>query len=384
MKFALLGIDDELLALARRLHDLAKHEITIYCEPGSHIAELRALAPQAQHCEQWETLLLQNQFDALIVGRACESVDIRADQLRKLTQAGVPLVVMHPAGEYIVGYELEMIRTDLRGVIVPYFAGISHPVFSELAKLIVSSDTPPNLGAIEQIVIVRRMAQRTSESVLAQLARDAVIVRQLLGNVRKVSASGALDGKTTPVNLAVQMTGEQGILARWSVEPAGQSVGATLSLIGERGSAVLQMPEANKWELSYGEQPTTLADDSSSEIERLVSAAAGEATTIPTWLDACRAAEIAGTIPRCLARGKTIDLYNEEHTEDGAFKGIMAVGGCLIILLGTLALIFVAIVEGLQLPLHNFLLWRIWPLYLLVPILIFLFLQVLGLLARKK
>ncbi|HEX5103277.1 MAG TPA: hypothetical protein VFV87_05675, partial [Pirellulaceae bacterium] len=101
------------------------------------------------------------------------------------------------------------------------------------------------------------------------------------------------------------------------------------------------------------------------------------------WLDACRDQEAAEAIDRSLARGRTIELFNEEHTEEESFKGVMAVGGCLL-LLGALGVVLLAtIVEGLQLPLRDWAAWQYWPVYLLAPIVVFLLLQVLQVAIRK-
>jgi hypothetical protein len=47
-------------------------------------------------------------------------------------------------------------------------------------------------------------------------------------------------------------------------------------------------------------------------------------------------------------------------------------------------LLVVSLVEGLQLPLRNAREWKLWPVYLLVPVGGFLLLQLLGLVVRQR
>src|SRR4029077_4312375 len=89
------------------------------------------------------------------------------------------------------------------------------------------------------------------------------------------------------------------------------------------------------------------------------------------WLAACRDQEAAEAVDRSLLRGRTIELFNESHSEEQSFKGVMAMGGCLLLVAALAVLFFVVLVESLQLPVHEFLIWRLWPVYLLVPIVVF-------------
>jgi hypothetical protein len=117
-------------------------------------------------------------------------------------------------------------------------------------------------------------------------------------------------------------------------------------------------------------------------LETFACAFRGEAVS-PIWQDACRDVEIAATVERSLARGRTIELYDEEISEEATFKGMMAVGGCGVLLLGLLGLIVAATLDGLQLSFRHHLLWRLWPVYLLFPIVVFLGLQLLKLVFEK-
>jgi hypothetical protein len=61
----------------------------------------------------------------------------------------------------------------------------------------------------------------------------------------------------------------------------------------------------------------------------------------------------------------------------------MAVGGCLLLMMA-LGVVFVAtVVEGLRLPMRDWLVWKYWPIYLLVPVVVFLLLQFLQLAIKR-
>jgi len=311
------------------------------------------------------------------------------------------MLVVCPACEAIVGFEIEMIRRDSRGIIVPYIPGEQQPVLAELARWLAAPEHSP-IGPLEQVHLEREQSDRGRAAVLVQFARDAALLRRLIGTIRSVSASGPPPKvgrdplgprpKELPAlaNLSVSLSGERETSVRWSIgPPAGPEMGR-LIVIGERGRATLLMPRGGEWSLDLGRGRAGghLADEAFSDaqaaIGELWEAIAGRAADEDAWLAACRDQEAAEAIDRSLARGRTIELFNEEHTEEESFKGIMAMGGCLL-LVGALGVVFLAtIVEGLRLPLRDWAVWRYWPIYLLVPIAAFLMLQLLQLVVKKE
>lgn len=384
MNFALLDIDEDVLHLAQAITQDPVHRITSCVNAGVFAETLRPLAPQTTESAHWESLLLENVVDCVIVGRS-DHVDLRADKIKKLVQAKVPLIVVHPACEAIVGYEIEMIRRDVGSIVVPYYPGVASRTNRALAATIADGES----GQVEQLTFERRMVSRQKSQVLAQLARDAAIVREIVGPIKSIGGIGSLDDRSGAVSLAVQMTSEGGCLVRWSLDPADGDLEGRITLLGRQGKVISTMPAHGHWTTQWsGASERELVDDRASEVQELLvalSSGAGKVPgTVPAWVDVCRAEEVADTIPRCLARGKTIDLYNEEHTEEGAFKGVMAVGGCLILMLGLLALFVVAIVESLQLPLYRFSLWSNWPIYICALFSFFLLLQLLRFVARSR
>ena len=92
-----------------------------------------------------------------------------------------------------------------------------------------------------------------------------------------------------------------------------------------------------------------------------------------------RSVELAETIDRSLKKSRTIELYYEDYTEEGTFKGTMTSLGCGLLLLGMFLLAVVGIAEQMGVP---FLCG--WPYLLLGAMGIFLAMQVLLLVSRKR
>jgi hypothetical protein len=223
--------------------------------------------------------------------------------------------------------------------------------------------------------------------VLNQFARDVDLLRAVAGEVKQLGAMGPAADASVWSNLNVQMSGGETLL-RWSMLPPGERSGGRLILFGQGGRATLEMPDGQPWTLTVNgsqaiEETCEGWNEPAAVIECFEAAVRGEAIS-PTWQDACRDVELASTVERSLARGRTIELYDEEISEEATFKGMMAVGGCGLLLLALLAVVVAATVEGLHLPFREHPLWRIWPAYLLAPAVIFLALQFLRLVFRDR
>jgi hypothetical protein len=407
MKFAILGADDETLQLAAEAVLRQGHQLVAAFDCGQFADSLRELATSIRLNDDWESLLVGSSCQAVIVGRGQAGLsretgipdeERRADQFRKLAQEGVPLLLAHPACEAIVGFEIEMIRRASGGVMVPWIPGERHPLLAELARQAGQPQDSP-IGQIEQIVFEREQHDRSRPAVLAQFARDAALLRQLIGTIRSVSASGPapqlgrdpLGPRTSEKpalgNLSVALSGTEGIPARWSIGPAAMEPLGRITLVGERGKTTLYMPESGRWRIEP-ESPSAKAaaadwNDLAETVTHFSHAVAGKSTEGGAWLAACRDQEAAETIDRSLARGRTIELYGEQHTEEASFKGVMAMGGCLLLVLALAMVLIAAIVEGLQLPLRNWAIWQAWPFFLLAPIGLFLLLQLFQLAVPK-
>jgi hypothetical protein len=410
MQLALLGYDEDALRLVTWAVESRQHElVSAYCA-ASAADELRKLQPTIKLSDDWEELLLGSTADAVIVARGIcgtsfvpgsDLRELRADQLRKLAQAAVPMIVVCPACEAIVGFEIDMIRRDTDGLIIPYVPLGLHPLIDLISQWLLPEAESP-IGNVEQIVFEREQADRRRDAVLLRLARDVSLIRELIGTIQSVGASSSLTAvgrdplgpkpKEPPslANLSVHFGGQGSRSARWSISPAADSEMGRLIVIGQQGKAVLTMPASGDWQLSIPgheslSEPAYLDDDAAHVFSWLTHALENREFYDPdSWLAACRDQEAVEAVDRSLMRGRTIELFNEEHTEEASFKGVMAMGGCLI-LVGALAVVlFAAVVEGLHLPMRNWPVWRLWPFYVLAPIAVFLLLQLLSLALKRN
>lgn len=391
MKFAILGADTITLALAKTAVDCADLEIVFLAELDSaayrDIAELqRTVARSAQQLDSWEGLLDRRIVDGVIVARGVDE-ERRSEQLRKFTQVGVPVLFSHPVVDsMLLYYELDMIRRDTGALILPALADRLHPAMGELMSQITSSQPPP-IGKIEQVAIERRLADRRKAAVRVQFTRDADLLRYLCGELNQIGAMGTAGDENAYGNLSVQMTGPNGLLARWSVvSPEDQVSGtAQLTLTGANGRASLNMPSHwDGWTLSAPglQEPRRFENWNGDAVllDKFVNAIEDKPVDSGTadLLDAARSAELTETIGRSLTRRRTIELHFEDRSEENTFKGTMAAGGCLLLMLGMGMLLLVAILDKARIPG----MW-LWPWVLAAAFGAFLAMQLLTLVFRK-
>jgi hypothetical protein len=437
----------------RELVSYPDHQLVVAHQiPEPYIDRLREAAPTVEPIENWEALLHEPVAHALIVSShsqlSPDAQEHRADPMRKLTQAGFPMLATFPACESIIGFELEMIRRDVKGLLVPYHPDFCDPILQDLFARLHAEPHGFPLGPLEQVIMERRLASRELSMLRHQLNRDTALIRQLAGGIARVSGLGqAFSPGASPFHLTANFDSPQKTLCSWSLCTTHQPYLARLTLVGAEGQwSLRQCPETHTWaweepdsadnappvppphsaavraspsrvildhflgllvpndaETSPVLPETQRERDFPAESPR-ESLLAGSSPYPLTWMDACRAQEAAETVERAVARGRTIELFNEEHSEEGTFKGLMAAGSCSILMLTLLVLVAGAIIEGVRLPYARqreraatreatgsdmtreatpgdtsatLPLWiRLWPVY---PLLLFLLLQTLNL-----
>jgi predicted dehydrogenase len=389
MHLALLGADSQTLSLAKAA-TAAGHRLRWAYDAGELAGPLKSLAPQITFAQEWESLLLEGFAEAVIVARGDH--EERADQLRKLAAVGVPMLVSHPVhSSVLLHFELEMLRRDVNGVILPFVVSRWHPAASRLEEMLDFGE----LGRLEQIVLERTLPERARADVLAQFAVDADLLRRLAGDLTRLGAMGATGGSGYE-NLGVQLFGPSGVLVRWSAESGFGKSGGRLVVTGSEGRAVLTMPDdtltwaletagtndnqagenqsAEKQSLQGQSVSSTSVDGADSPrlaIESLAEAIRGQPPPLE-WNDAARAVELAETIDRSLKRGRVIELNLEERSEESEFKGAMASLGCGLLLLGLFILVLSTAAGNLGARWADY-----WPLALLLVLGLFLLLQCL-------
>lgn len=398
MNIGLLGCDRQILELlAAAVADGGR--VAVACDLD---AEAFAAVVARGLCERtlardgsWEPLVDPRQSDVVFVG-ADRWHEGRADAVRRIVQAGQTVVLSHPLDlSMLWAYEIDMIRGDSRATVVPLLPDRLHPFVARLRSLVeagLAAASP--FGGIDAIVMDRRPEGFDRDAVLRAFSRDADLLRAIAGDPKRLSTLGATPQSATFTTLTVELSGPSSLPVRWQVV-RGERPGARLSLMGERGTVTLEIPDgqADAWTLR--EQPTdgspprveTLAFDRPRAVLSLLArrdAAESDSAMPPaSWSDAARTIELAETIPRSVAKGRGIDLHQEEFSEIGTFKGTMASLGCGIVLVGLLVLVLATLVGGIASAAG----WEFgerlagaWPWIVLSVLVLFLVLQIIPLL----
>lgn len=364
MKFALINADAESLTLAQTLVG-AGHELTLVADAGELRSALKALGPDARFVDGWEDALAAG-VEAVIVGRSGDEA-ARLDRLRLLLQEKVPAVFVHPqSASALAYYELDMHRQASGSPLVPYEPTRSQPAIDMLDAL----------GRLDEVIIEHRAGSRSRRDVLDRFVRDVGSVRRFTGPCERVSAVGDLPETASDGRLSVQMTTESGAIIRWSIGSAGHRDETHWRVISDAASAVLYPDEASDWpiEIIRAGEPQkfnftagqTLAAAAQSVIDGLADPQQKQ------WREALADLELVEAVERSARKGRTVELYHEEASEEATFKGLMAAGGCLLLLLAIGLAITAATFGRFRLMIAN-----IWPYALLLILAVFLGLQLL-------
>lgn len=393
LKLGLLGSDPQVAAVVAAAIR-AGDSLVMACDLHTTSPREAGLPDDLPRSASWEPLLDDRTCDAVLVGADGWSDD-RAEAVRGLVQAGRPLLLgQPPALSMLWAYELDMIRSDSRARLIPFLPDRLHPFVARLKAQVeeaVAEGHP--LGPLETITLERRMPDRSRETVLRQLARDVDLVRVLSGDPQRLATLGGTPDTAWPT-LAVGFTGGQQVPVRWSVV-RGDLPSLVVTLVQEHGSTSITIPgDDSAWQWH---SPASVAKPPAAVFERgavmlgilreacMATAAPQQPALIPAadWADAARAIELAETVPRSLAKGRAIDLHQEEYSEIGTFKGTMASLGCGIVLAALFILILAALVGGIAREAGWAFGERVagaWPAVVLTALVLFLVLQVLPLL----
>lgn len=394
MKFALFGLDDATLALAKAVVASPEHALSAICaadvarDPVDE-ALLAGLAPGIRRLDEWEALLDERVSDAVLVARSRDP-QRRGEQVRQLVQAGRHLVVSHPIADSMLGYEIDMLRGESGSVLLAWLPDRWHPAVQQLAGWLADPDASAEIGTMEQWIFDRPLADRSRPSVHAQLACDVDLIRTLAGDIVRLAAYGPADLAAAYATLHVQLTAVRAEAIRWSVVAADESTCPRLAILGSGGKIVLTMPgDGTPWTLARsGEQPATLSYSQWQPADEML-ARLGQAVRrerpAPDWLEAVRSIELAESVERSLRRGRAVELKIDQATEESNFKGTMSALGCGLLLVGMLVLFLVGMAHSLK----GLMDWPArlldqWPKLLLALLGCFLALQCLLLLTRRR
>lgn len=397
MKLGLLGIDARIAEVVSAA-TARGHRIAIGCDLPTAGPLATVVAADVPRDPSWEPLLDAQVCDAVLVGTDGWT-EARAEGVRALVQAGRMLLLSHPLSlSMLWAYELDMIRADSGATLIPLLPDRLHPFIRRLQEQIEAGLAGAHpLGPVETIMLERRLLERSRETVLRAIATDADLVRVLAGDPSKLSTLGAADADAAWNTLAVGFTGPSLVPVRWQVV-RGERPGLRISLVHSQGTTVVDVP-GDGWDgpprgapavwTWQGDPDETLPFDRGAvmldalhESSPAIRRESGSSMTVApaAWSDAARAIELAETVPRSLAKGRSIDLHHEEFSELGTFRGTMASLGCGLVLAALMLLVLATLVGGVAREAG----WEwgeriagIWPQVVLVVLGLFLALQIL-------
>jgi hypothetical protein len=388
MRIGLLGCD-------ARMAEVVKAAV----HRGDRVVVATGITPgllgglEIPHSRSWDPLLDATVCDVILVG-ADGWDESRAEAVRSLVQAGRPLVLAQPLElSMLWAYELDMIRSDTGGLLVPCLPDRLHPFVERMQQAITASLAGVgDNGPAESLLFERRMRDRSRHAVLSQLARDADLIRALAGDPARLSTLGAASPETAWNTLAVGFTGPTQVPVRWQVAP-GTQPGLTIRLQTAHGSLSIDAPDESSQPWTWS-GPAGASDADTGTFDRgaaMLAVLDRRRTGTPDddgmiaacWADAARAIELAETVPRSLTKGRAVDLHREEFTEMGTFRGTMASLGCGLIMAALFVLVVATLVAGIAREFG----WKAagslvdaWPAIVLTVLGLFLLLQLLPLL----
>jgi len=401
MKFGLLGYHEGLRSLLDLIAADPQHEILLAYVDGADDALEKAAT--CHPADAWEGILDHPDIDVVLVAAPGSFNPVTDEQLRKLAQTGMQLVIQHPACESIVGYEVEMIRVEYDSRIQPYFPGLHHPHVARIAGWIDDPGASP-IGDLQLLTMERHPLTYRPEELMRSFSADLALLECLVGSPQRLSAAGSAHDDPEWRQLNLNVVSKEGLVVGWNLHRSAGKSGARILVGGSTGQAILSLDEGGEMSLVLHAEdkqeqiPLPRASLPSEILGPLLEPQGGD----DRWYRAVRTTEFSETIPYCLRRGRTVDIPVEPPSENRSFKGAMSIASCGI-LLAILGLLFAfAIFEGFLFPARYteyrlqqqqtdvnqsdaepkrswFL--RIWPVY---PILLFLLLQFLLVLARKK
>jgi hypothetical protein len=274
----------------------------------------------------------------------------------------------------------------------------------QIAQIVADPSQP--LGALEQVIMERTLADRSRARVLRQASEDAEIVKRIFGNIQTVIASGVDTTSDSWGGMVLNVTCELGLPIRWTLAPVDLDCGFRVTIIGAKGRLVWQGDEHGIDTRLDGSGSLHVAEEwvawnwSQVVLSKFAETLRGQ-TPDPAWTSVCQCMEVVDATERSIARGRRIDLTGKTVTEKDTFRSVMSAGGCFLILIAILVLIAFAVVEGFRmaslgpmptgpnasgsdsLPAESIRPTPYWAILLAIPMVGFLILQFLQMVIRR-
>ncbi|MFP6619640.1 MAG: hypothetical protein VB877_09870 [Pirellulaceae bacterium] len=349
MKFSLLGLADTSRPLADAIVAHPSHQLCcIHCADPELVQQKY---PGVAFDPNWESVLHNTESDIVLLS-ATPNPEEAEDRLRRLIQSELAVIAVQPYIDLLAAFEMAMIQFQTRSPLFCYTPVNLHPIATTIHGWIRDPLTSP-IGPISQVAIQSGSENLDRDAILRSVAFDVPIVRNLVGPTTQVSAmsSAALTGPFDNLNITLKT--DSSTLVTWSLDRSAAPDQRTVAIVGEKQTYTFSLSlNHSAWHPQAAVLPEL--DFASTDTASLFLATLPDrlalADSDESWLHWCQDLEIAETVPISLRRRRTIDILDEKRTEEGAFKGIMSMGGCGLLLATLLLLLIGSVIEGFRLP----------------------------------
>jgi hypothetical protein len=339
---------------------------------GSHGGQIE-LAPE----DTWEALLDSPSIGGVVLAEAAaRDVELRTDQWRRLAQAGSRLLFIHPLVPSLLVYlEVDMLARESGAVLMPYWPDACSPAAADLGEMAAGAADGAGEGPVEQVTFRRLLEDRSQPAVTKWFARDAALLDLAAGPFTEISAIGPDASDAAYASLAVHLHGPGGLPVRWEVGRAQEGIEARMTASGSGGDrhVTLAGPPRDRVE-KYSASAESLA-----AVEAFV-ANVNPCPPLLDWNRCVRAMELADSIEISLRRGRRIDVYYRQLTEETSYKGVMSAFGCGLLLFAPVVLFMAGVVNAV----FGWRLTRFWYLPVLVILVAFLVVQLFARLMARR
>ena len=400
-KLALLGFDSHTLPVCQYVQTHEEMQLTAIADVTAEQGEQLLRTAPGVELVDWEDLLSDELVEFVVIAASTQWEE-RIDQLTRLVGSGKSILVTTPICESLKAVELQFSVEDRATTLLPLVPDRRWAFWSELIEWIADKGKSP-VGEIQQLVLQRDVSEPFNEQPLPHLANDILLFERLIGRFSRVSALSTSREVDDWRGTTVSLIGDAEVVAQWTNSTGS---GDSMLVLGRDGQAVIRWDEdSDSCQLEVGSETKELGQAHRAPFvaESLQGLTSG-ADDHPTWQDLCRCLETADVVERSRRRGRTIELHQEERSEESSFKGVMATGSCLILMLAFLLLLVFSLVEGIRLPFarNNYerqrkeaqdagrpmpevqrthILLRLWPFY---PFAAFLLLQLFRLIVPSR
>jgi myo-inositol 2-dehydrogenase/D-chiro-inositol 1-dehydrogenase len=375
MNILILGEGPAEEAWAHALVDHPEHRLWAAC-PG-----LKSF-PNLPGGRDLDDALATAGVEAVIVGGEPE---LRAEGLRRAAAAGLPVICLHPPGPNADPYyQIALSRQETGAIVVPDIPARLHPGLEAIAKALRQG----SVGAFRELRYELPIEPSAGNDLIGEhFPRVVDVVRRLIGEIEATTATGDPPGPNPTQSLVVQLRGPEGRRAEVRLIADSRET-AHLTLNGTDGAISLEhdpsfLGTSRLIVRTAGANPSTEVlepwNPHTAILDVLTLAVRTGDVPHPNLFDGTRAMEVAEATARSLRRGRTVDMFYEEMSEEGNFKSVMTGIGCAM-LLGALGLYCVALAAwafGYR--------WSVYLAWAIPPLLfVFLVLQLFRFAIRKR